>query len=175
MSERSFRFRRRTPRSHIDGKRAYELARAGAKVDMPEREVTIYSIEVSRYAPPLVDLEITCSTGTYIRSLARDIGRDLETFAYCHSLRRICSGSFDLDQAVTIEELEDRMKRELWSEIALPADVTVQSFPRIELTSNQMERWYHGQSLPGFSGAGVAETEGSVRIYGADEPLRRHR
>ena len=152
---------------HIDGKRAYEFARAGESVDIPAREVTIHSIALSCYAPPLIDLAIGCSTGTYVRSLARDIGRDLDTYAYCHSLRRTRSGLFDLSQALTIEELEKQLRLEKWSDVALPADIAVRSFPRIDLTAEQTERWYHGQSLSGLPGTVAAIADSPVRVYGA--------
>ncbi|MEZ4572383.1 MAG: tRNA pseudouridine(55) synthase TruB [Thermomicrobiales bacterium] len=64
---------------HIEGKRAYDLARAGQEFDLPTRTVTIDGITIRGYDPPRLDLEIVCHTGTYIRSLARDIGRELQT------------------------------------------------------------------------------------------------
>jgi len=73
----------------INGQRAYKLARAGKEVVVPEREVTIYSLELLDYLYPEVRIRANVSSGTYIRTLAEDIGSILQTGAYCHSLRRI--------------------------------------------------------------------------------------
>lgn len=153
---------------HVQGRRAYELARAGEAVNIPSREVTIHSIAVTQYAPPFIDIAVSCSTGTYIRSLARDIGLALKTYAYCHSLRRTRSGAFDVDDAFTIGMLEAGSLRENWPEYSLPADMVVQSFERIVLSERQSAGWYHGQSLVGFAGGSFEGTEPPpVRVYDA--------
>lgn len=85
---------------HIGGKRAYHLARQGKEVDIPGRNITVYGIEVSDWQPPDLSCTITCSKGTYIRSLARDIGSEAGSCAYTAQLRRTRIGSYTVDSAV---------------------------------------------------------------------------
>lgn len=85
----------------INGQRAYKLARDGKEVEIPERVVTIYSIELLEYDYPSLKIRTHVGSGTYIRSLAVDIGEALGTGAYCHSLRRISIGSWDISGAIS--------------------------------------------------------------------------
>lgn len=91
---------------HVNGKRAYKLARAGKPVEIQPRTVRIDAIELLAYAWPLVDLRITCGKGTYIRSLARDLGKALGTGGHLAALRRLAVGEYDLSKAVTAERLK---------------------------------------------------------------------
>jgi tRNA pseudouridine55 synthase len=84
---------------HIDGQRAYTLARAGERVDLTPRVVTVYALELIDYTWPRLTLEITCGSGTYIRAIARDIGNALGAGGYCESLRRLAVGAFHADHA----------------------------------------------------------------------------
>jgi len=87
---------------HVDGSRAYKLARKGHALDIPPRAVTIHSIDVVRYAWPQLEIDVRCGGGTYIRSLARDIGAALGTGGYCASLTRTEVGPFTLDSAIDL-------------------------------------------------------------------------
>lgn len=89
----------------IDGVRAYEKARKGKRAEMPERDVYVKEIEVLQFAPPQVVLRIVCSKGTYIRSLANDIGAACESGAYLAELRRTAIGDFKVDNANNMEQL----------------------------------------------------------------------
>ncbi|MGB3008970.1 MAG: tRNA pseudouridine(55) synthase TruB [Candidatus Saccharimonadales bacterium] len=88
----------------IDGQRAYKLARAGRSVNMPSRPVTIYSLDMIAYNFPDLKVRTHVSSGTYIRTLAEDIGRALGTGAYCHELRRLRIGDYDIADADSISE-----------------------------------------------------------------------
>ena len=88
----------------INGRRAYQLARAGQVVDMPSRQVTIYDIRLISYNYPDLTIETKVSSGTYIRSLAIDIGEMLHTGAYVTELRRLSVGEFTVDEAVALSE-----------------------------------------------------------------------
>ncbi len=88
----------------VNGRRAYQLAREGKEVVVPEREVTIYSLELIAYTYPEIRVRAHVGSGTYIRSLAEDIGTALGTGAYCAELRRTVVGKWQLDQAKTITE-----------------------------------------------------------------------
>ena len=89
----------------INGKRAYDLARAGKQIEMPKRNVKIYSLQVLDYSYPEIKIRVNVSTGTYIRTLAEDIGEALGTGAYCSELRRISIDKWNLDQSKLLSEL----------------------------------------------------------------------
>jgi tRNA pseudouridine55 synthase len=91
----------------INGKRAYELARAGKPVEMKTRQVTIYSIDNAIYAYPAVTFRCRVSSGTYIRSLASDIGQELGTGAYVTMLRRTEINTFSVHDAISAENLSE--------------------------------------------------------------------
>ncbi len=90
---------------NINGQRAYKLARAGKQVEMPERQVTIYSLELIDYVYPELQIRTHVSSGTYIRSLAEDIGEVLGVGAYCTKLRRTNIADWNVDQAKSLSEL----------------------------------------------------------------------
>ena len=83
----------------VNGRRAYQLARAGKEVDIPKRIVTIYTLELIGYDYPVLKLRTHVSSGTYVRSLAADIGKELKTGAYCQNLRRIKIADYDVKNA----------------------------------------------------------------------------
>ena len=89
----------------IDGQRAYKLARQGKEVNMPSRTVTIYSLELISYEYPYVNIRTHVSSGTYIRTLAQDIGEALGTGAYCRELRRTKIAEYDIADAKTLADL----------------------------------------------------------------------
>jgi len=91
----------------IDGVRAYKLARAGKSVEMPTRQVTIYKLELLEYAYPTVKIRTHVGSGTYIRTLAEDIGRELGVGAYTAELRRTTVGEFDIRDAQQLDALTD--------------------------------------------------------------------
>lgn len=131
----------------VDGRRAYSRARAGEEVEVPVRSVHVYEIAIIDYSPPGVTLRIRCSSGTYIRSIARDLGEILQTGAYCHELRRIESGHFSEKAAWTIDELESELERLDWTRIACHPDAAVWHLPAIQLDLGDDRAWQHGQTL----------------------------
>lgn len=88
----------------INGKRSYDLARAGKAVELAAREVTIYSLELTSYTWPNASFVTTVSSGTYIRTLAEDIGKALGVGAYCAQLRRTTVGPYQVAEAKTVEQ-----------------------------------------------------------------------
>lgn len=95
----------------IDGTRAYELARAGEEVEMKRASVNIYELELVEYALPRIRIRVRCSKGTYIRSLAQEIGEALRSGAHLTSLRRTRSGGFTLERAWQLDELLENLQR----------------------------------------------------------------
>jgi tRNA pseudouridine55 synthase len=132
----------------IDGKRAYDLVRAGEQVELKAREVTIYRFEmlsVARVSGFLdVQVKVECSSGTYIRALARDIGASLGVGGHITALRRTKVGHFDVTEANSIEELGELRLTEL-------ATAAKQLFPVIQLTDSEVTDLIHGKRISGKS------------------------
>ena len=98
---------------YVNGVRAYELAREGKVHEMEAQEVTISSIKLLSYELPEIEILVACSKGTYIRSLANDIGKELGCGAYLNALVRTASGKYRLEDAVTLAEFEKNFTQEL--------------------------------------------------------------
>lgn len=94
----------------MKGKKAYELARKGKEVIMEPRKVNIYSIKLVSYEYPILKFTCIVGSGTYVRSLARDIGKKLSTGAYLSDLRRTKVGQYTVQKAVTLQELQQKLK-----------------------------------------------------------------
>lgn len=92
-----------------DGKRLYEHARAGEEVEITSRKTTIYEFEITRFALPEIDFRVQCSKGTYIRSLAYDFGKALQSGGHLTALRRTKIGDYDVNNAVTPEVFEKQV------------------------------------------------------------------
>ena len=125
---------------HVDGQRAYKLARAGKNVALAGRQVVIHSIDVLRWDWPRLALDIRCGSGTYIRALARDIGAALQTGGYCEALTRSAVGVFDLARAVTPDALE--ADRDL-----LPPTLALGDMRRVLVNESQRARLRNGNQI----------------------------
>ncbi|GAB2631636.1 tRNA pseudouridine(55) synthase TruB [Belliella aquatica] len=101
----------------VDGKRVYESARKGIEVKMEPRPVTVSEFEITRFELPEIDFRIVCSKGTYIRSLARDLGEKLEVGAYMSALTRTRIGEFRLEDAEDLTTLVDKIKARVHEDI----------------------------------------------------------
>lgn len=96
-----------------DGVALYELARRGEEVNLKARSITITNFEITQINLPIVAFKVTCSTGTYIRSLAHDFGKALGCGAYLSSLRRTAIGNFKVEDAVTMEAFEEKLRMDV--------------------------------------------------------------
>ena len=139
----------------VDGQRAYKLTRAGAAPELKPRPVTVYEFAVTgiRPAGDLLDVDATvrCSSGTYIRALARDLGRKLGTGGHLTALRRTWVGGYGLDAARTLDQLAERF------EVMPLAEAAAAAFPRRDLSADEARRLAHGGRLPaGPPGTGTA-------------------
>ena len=94
----------------VQGVRAYEFARAGEEVELKRARITIYDMDLMEYDMPRIKIRVSCSKGTYIRSLAFEIGEALESGAYLSSLRRTRSGDFTVDNSHTLEEFMEKLQ-----------------------------------------------------------------
>lgn len=147
----------------IGGQKLYELARRGEEIVRPPRPVTFYTLDLCAWNPPVATILIDSSKGTYIRSLARDLGEALGTGAYLSNLVRTRSGPFSLDDAITIAELEELPWPWAWPELAMHPDVPVQAWPALVLDDLAATRWQQGATIPAHVGlAGPAGQQGAV-------------
>ncbi|MBR4986038.1 MAG: tRNA pseudouridine(55) synthase TruB [Proteobacteria bacterium] len=132
---------------HIDGRRAYDLARNGEEFEMPSREVEIYEIAVLSCAlpgDPTIELDVACSGGTYIRSIARDLGVALHSQAYLKALRRTRSCHFGIEQAKTLDFI---LKQDDIRPFMRPCAEAVAHFPSINLSRTQAYKLLNGQPV----------------------------
>ena len=104
------------------GKPLYELARAGINVERKSRTAKIYSLEIKDWKYPIFTIEVTCGKGTYIRSLANDLGQALGCGANLKDLERSRCGIFDINEAVTPERFEDACQGGYWESLLYPMD-----------------------------------------------------
>src|SRR5207248_2584060 len=126
---------------HHEGKRLYELARKGIEVERAVREVDILKLELTCFSagdPPAATLEIECSSGTYIRSLAADIGAALGVGAHMTSLRRTRAGTSSIDEAHTLEELEQRKSNGTLAVTMISIAQALRRWPHVTLESDEI-------------------------------------
>lgn len=128
------------------GEALYKKARRGEVVDAPTKTVTVFSYQDVLYQPPRLTCTIHCSKGTYIRSLARDIGADLGTGAIMTALRRTVSGQFTLEQAVSWDQLQNMTSSDLSAQL-LPLEVGASDLPGIEITQEEVLQLQQGKIL----------------------------
>ncbi|HEY9679637.1 MAG TPA: tRNA pseudouridine(55) synthase TruB [Drouetiella sp.] len=135
---------------HVDGKRMYELAREGkTDFEVKPRRVTIYSLEVLSVELPIVKARISCSSGTYIRSIARDLGEQLGCYGCLHSLVREQAGLFWLDKSVTLDQIADS-KNNLETVVTDPVNIFSETinFHRLDVNDTSAQKIRMGQRIP---------------------------
>lgn len=132
----------------VKGRKAYEMAREGEEVDLEPRIITVYSLEVLEWDPPEAVIDVYCSSGTYVRSLANDLGKALGTGAHLVGLRRTKSGRFTLRDAVPLRRLQESFDAGNWYKYLIPAAEALADWPMIELDADQVELVRHGHRVP---------------------------
>ena len=137
----------------VSGQRAYDLARAGQDLDLEPRPITIYALRLQDYQPPDLALEVECSAGTYIRSLAHDLGARLGCGGYLAALRRTKAGPFTLEQAISTEKLERAFQDGTWRVHLRPASEALPGFAHVNLTVEQVDRVKRGHRIPAGAGS----------------------
>jgi tRNA pseudouridine55 synthase len=149
-----------------DGKPLYEYARAGQTVEREGRQVTIHALELLACALPDVTFRVTCSKGTYVRTLAEDIGEALGCGAHLVALRRTGVGALTLANSVTLDALSDATdgERDSWLQ---PVDALLSTFPLVRLNEDETRRFLHGQrlKLSELTITGDAVNAPRVRVY----------
>jgi len=134
----------------IEGKAAYARARAGEEVELKSRDVTVFELHLLKAAGDEVTLSASVSKGTYIRSLARDIARALGTVGHVTYLRRTRAGPFSLEQAISLDFLEEAAKARALTRTVLPLDAALDDIPALPVTPDQAQLLRHGQKLVGI-------------------------
>ncbi len=152
----------------VDGQPLYKLAHQGIEIERKARPVTIYSIQLLDQRADELDLEVHCSKGTYIRTLAQDIGEKLGCGGHVKMLRRIAVAGFSLEDAITIEELEKMASEEGFDSLdkrLLSVGVALNDWPQVWLNSEMVYFLRRGQAVQ----VPQAPTQGLVALYGADK------
>ncbi len=131
----------------VQGRKAYEMARQGEQVELEPRKITVYHLEVLEWAPPEVVIDVHCSSGTYVRSLANDVGAALGCGAYLVGLRRTKSGRFSLRDAVPLRKLQEAFVAGNWYQYLIPAAEALAEWPAVELNPDEVEEVKHGHRV----------------------------
>ena len=147
----------------VQGKKLYEIARKGGEVERKPRPVTISKLEVTGEEHGDYLLDVVCSKGTYIRTLCHDIGGALGVGGTMSALRRVRAGQFSLENAYTLEQVQQAADAGRAEELLLPVDALFSEYPAVALTAKGEKRCRVGNDYP------VPETAGGIcRVYGGD-------
>ena len=145
---------------HVNGKRAYELARQGANVDISPRKVNIYELEYTGKNDNEYNFRVVCSRGTYVRSIVRDIAKICGTYATTTYIRRTLTNGFDIKNAVTLDFLENLVNNGFAvDKYLLAPDCALGDIPVINLENKDVELYKNGGFIK------TAETDGTYRVY----------
>lgn len=140
--------------AHVSGQRAYDLARRGEEVVLSPRRVRIDRIDVVAYSWPQLELNVHCGKGTYIRSIARDLGAALGVGGYVATLRRTRIGPFAVEESMSLDDEAEVVRQRL-----LPPAAAVSHLPSVRVTNDDARRLRQGQMIP-------ADGSGEVAIFG---------
>lgn len=146
-----------------NGKRLHELAYQGIEVERPARKITIFDIALQKYDQTHFTIKVTCSKGTYIRTLIQDIGEKIGCGAHVLNLRRLHSGPFDEQQMMSLEELEkvaDQGQTEL-DALLFPLDSSLVDLPKIDLDQMQSKALCYGQIVR----VNMTAADEQIRVY----------
>ena len=148
---------------HIDGTRAYDLARRGQHVEMPPRVVEIFGLEMTDYAPPRATFRVRCAPGTYVRALGRDIAAACGTIATVDMIRRTMSGGATIKDAVRLDFLENLVNNGAdIGQYLMPADYGLGDIPVCNLDDKDAKLYKNGGFIR-------VDANGPLRVYCGDE------
>lgn len=157
----------------VQGRKAYEIARNGEEVELEPRTINVYSLDLLEWSPPEAVVDVFCSSGTYVRSLANDLGKALGCGAHLVGLRRTKSGRFTLRDAVPLRRLQESFTAGNWYKYLIPAAEALGDWPMVELDADQVELVRHGHRVPAEADAkgwarGVSEAGDLVALLEVD-------
>jgi len=148
----------------IQGQAAYKRTRAGEEITLPARPVEIFQLHIQAWQNPILLLDVSCSKGTYIRSLAYDLGRALECGAHLGGLVRTRSGPFRLEESITLEELARALEAGEIARYLQPADRALEQYPALHLNAEESALVKHGNAFL----SDHHEGQSLARIYNPD-------
>lgn len=151
----------------VTGRRAYDLARRGEDVSLAPRRVQVYGIDVLAYEHPRLRVRVRCGKGTYIRSLARDLGRRLGRGAIVETLRRTAVGPFTEEDALSLDADAATARASL-----LPLAAAVAELPQVTLGAGELVRLCHGQAVPVPGAVTTGPAPAEVAVLGGAGKLR---
>ncbi|MSQ11897.1 MAG: tRNA pseudouridine(55) synthase TruB [Dehalococcoidia bacterium] len=152
-----------------EGQRLYNLARAGQEAPPKIRKVHVIRLELTRWDPPSLSLEVECGRGVYVRSLAHDLGQALGCGAYLKALTRERSGSFQAAEAVTLEQLEQAVNEGRWEQLLYPVDQVLQYLPAAVVLKPMAQAIGRGQQVPLAAGHRATLQHGQLcRVYSVE-------
>ena len=162
----------------LDGERAYDLARAGEKLDIEPRRVTVYAFRMTGNSRDEAEFELNCGKGTYVRSIARDMGRILGCHGHVSVLRRLAVGNFTEDSAISLDEFEKIVQSADPDQVLLPVETVLDDIPALAMTAEEISRIRQGQTIKFLSRqdvdrlsvAGIDEMTTLVLATGNDKP-----
>ena len=144
----------------VNGRKAYEMARKGEEVELEPRMSQVHHLEVLEWATPEVVVDVHCSSGTYIRSLANDLGEVLGCGAYLVGLRRTKNGRFSLRDSIPLRKLKEAFEAGDWYKYILPAAESLSDWHSVELDPDEVETLRHGQRVKAEPGTEVEMARG---------------
>ena len=150
-----------------DGERLYDLARKGIEIEREQRQITIEKLEIHNFDGIEFSMDVTCSAGTYIRSLCDDIGRELGCGAVMTALRRTEANGFCIEKSVTLEELEKLVSENKADEVITSVEAALMSYPEINVSKPQANRFQNGGEL-GYERLHGDFPVGIYRVYSPD-------
>jgi tRNA pseudouridine55 synthase len=153
----------------LGGMRLHKLARAGVEVELKSRQINIYRIELLNWEPPHFSIDVECGKGTYIRSLAHDIGRALGCGAHLAGLVRSKNGVFDVAEGFTVKQIRDAFTEGRWRDVLQPIDSVLQHMPSVVVDKSAGKNISNGVSTD-LNVDGGRDT-GWCRAYSAEGGL----
>ena len=147
----------------VDGRRLYQLAREGTEVARRPSRVRVYGIEIKEFRPPDLHLTVSCSKGTYIRTLADDIGRKLGCGAHLAGLRRTAAGPVRVDECVMLEQLDSVESKEELKPFLMDPNRLLRDLPRLDLDAAQAGCFAHGNAVANLEDSNALESGRLVR------------
>ena len=153
-----------------DGERLYDLARKGIEIEREQRQITIEKLEIYDFDGTEFSMDVTCSAGTYIRSLCDDIGKTLGCGAVMTDLRRTNANGFSIENAVTLEELEKLVSENKTESVITSVETALISYPEITVTTPQANRFHNGGALD-YARLHGDYPAGIYRVYSPERKL----
>ncbi len=151
----------------VNGKKLYELAREGKTIERKSRPVHIYEIKIEEINLPRVEFTVTCSKGTYIRTLCHDLGEKLGVGACMEELQRIAVGRFHLRDALTLQEIREMKEEGTLEEVLRPVDSVFMQYPKMQVKTAYESLALNGNPLPqkGVTAFEGAQVDQIFRLY----------